>query len=270
MDIELPKYLYKYRKWDKENDNGYDHRFLSNNELFFSSARRFNDPFDCRIPPNYELCSDEQLKSRMRIRLKEDNPDLSDKEIDREVEFWFEKKLWSDPENLKQFEENKFNNFGLLSLAEIEDDILMWSHYANSHKGFCVGIDTERFDEFLRILFSTCKILIDVMKIEYRDVYPLFDPLGINDEEYFKSQFKYKSVHWSYEKEYRYLIFNRKDFPLQVDKGIIKKVILGCEMPEDHKNEIKKIVKEMNSKVTLYQAVKKKEEFGLDIKEIEY
>jgi len=274
MEIKLPKYLYKYRKWDKEKEKekdkekGYDHRILTDSEIYFTSARKFNDPFDCRIPMRYDLCPEEQMKSRMRDRLKNDNPNMLENEIENNVNHFYDKKLWLDPENVKRTEEMKFTDYGLFSLTEIDDDILMWSHYANSHKGFCVGIDTEKFEEYLRMMFSAYNILIDLIKIIYSVPYPILNPLELDDEEYFKSLLKYKAAHWSYEKEYRYIIFNKSDCPLKIDRGIINKVILGCEMPEEHKNEIKKIIKEMNTKVTLYQAVKKKDEFGLDIEEI--
>ena len=34
-------------------------------------------------------------------------------------------------------------NFGVLSLTEKEDSIPIWTHYADSHKGFAIGFDTS-------------------------------------------------------------------------------------------------------------------------------
>jgi len=144
----------------------------------------------------------------------------------------------------------------------------MWSHYADSHKGFCVEIDTDRFKEFLRTTAKKYNVYIDVLKVEYNRTYPLMNPIEIKKEEYLKSLFMYKSASWSYEKEYRYIFFDKSDCPLKIDKGIIKKVILGCEMPDKHKEEIIQTVKEQNTKISIYQAKKKKDEFGLDIVEI--
>ena len=48
---EYPNIIYKYRNWtDKHNKNV----FLKN-QLFLSSPKTFNDPFDCRIPENFYL-----------------------------------------------------------------------------------------------------------------------------------------------------------------------------------------------------------------------
>ena len=34
--------------------------------------------------------------------------------------------------------EKDINNFGAFSMSQLKDNILMWSHYANQHKGFCI------------------------------------------------------------------------------------------------------------------------------------
>jgi hypothetical protein len=35
-------------------------------------------------------------------------------------------------------------HFGLICLSRIHDDILMWSHYADQHKGFVIGFDFDK------------------------------------------------------------------------------------------------------------------------------
>ncbi len=43
---DLPEHLYKFRVFDDPNHK----RILTDNELFFPSPKRFNDPFDSTIP----------------------------------------------------------------------------------------------------------------------------------------------------------------------------------------------------------------------------
>lgn len=48
--------------------------------------------------------------------------------------------------NLKRQVEDEINNlksFGVVSFSKRNDSILMWSHYADSHKGFCIGFHTK-------------------------------------------------------------------------------------------------------------------------------
>ena len=46
-----PDIIYKYRNWKTESNKN----VLLKNELFMTSPEYFNDPFDCRIPTNYNL-----------------------------------------------------------------------------------------------------------------------------------------------------------------------------------------------------------------------
>ena len=52
MDIlkslkELPRILYKYRRFD---DEGRSLNIIRNGELWHTSVSKLNDPFDCAIP----------------------------------------------------------------------------------------------------------------------------------------------------------------------------------------------------------------------------
>ena len=50
--------LYKYRDWQ----NKHHKTLLTDCELWFSSCKHFNDPFDCKIITQYEGATDEQLR----------------------------------------------------------------------------------------------------------------------------------------------------------------------------------------------------------------
>jgi hypothetical protein len=49
VEIDIPRYFYKFRSF---ND---DHlKLLQQNELYFPSPNKFDDPYDCRIPIRYD------------------------------------------------------------------------------------------------------------------------------------------------------------------------------------------------------------------------
>lgn len=54
-----PEILYKYRDWRKSNHK----RILTDNELFFTAPKNFNDPFDVNIPFRYDKLSIDDLKN---------------------------------------------------------------------------------------------------------------------------------------------------------------------------------------------------------------
>ena len=271
MEDKLPEYLYKYRPWvdNKDKDNKC-RRILTHNEIFFSSARHFNDPFDCRIPMRYDLNSDEENRKTIKKRILEDNPNISIELLEEQVDDWFTRKEWIKPENEERYQELKYRTFGIFSVSSVADNILMWSHYADSHKGFCIGLNTQALDEFTKRRAKEFGDLIYPIKVLYTTEYPRLVPSDFDDDvKYGEIQLKYKSELWSYEKEYRYIHIGVSDITFN-DDGIIERIILGCEMPDKHKEEIIQTVNNQNSNINIYEARKKKDEFGLDIVEINY
>ena len=69
-----PKYLFKYRNFDVA---GYNFRLISFNELYFSSADKFNDPFDCNIPFSLGDGKEADVKRFLRNGIALDDPTLS-------------------------------------------------------------------------------------------------------------------------------------------------------------------------------------------------
>jgi hypothetical protein len=60
----LPEILYKYR--DIGNPNHL--QTLTEQTIFLSSAYRFNDPFDCKIPLGYQSVADDEELQRKFAR----------------------------------------------------------------------------------------------------------------------------------------------------------------------------------------------------------
>ncbi len=87
-------------------------------------------------------------------------------------------------------------NFGILSLTETPDNLLMWSHYGDSHKGVVFG-----FDE-LHPFFQGDEIvagLSRLSKVEYNQKRPVLSPSTQNNPKVFLR----KSTEWTYEREWR-------------------------------------------------------------------
>ena len=57
----------------------------------------------------------------------------------------------------KSFEErNKINLYerGVCCFSEKKDDILMWSHYADGHKGFCLEFITPKHNRDQEVIYN--------------------------------------------------------------------------------------------------------------------
>ena len=272
-----PQFLYKYRNWDDE----YHKRLITHNEIFFSSIKYFNDPFDSTVTARFDMGTEEQyFASALRI-IEREYPSLTPKKQKRKAYQKFNEKKFKYPENIEWQKKNMRQvieeRFGVFSLTESEDNIVMWSHYADSHKGFCVGFDYNKLFDLENIMFSEMHdINLGLYKVEYHKEYPLLNWFELDNEGKTIKVLKIKSYQWEYEKEYRLIllsdpvkktILNRK---MILSEGIIAKVILGCRMRLEHKQAIIEALQKKQKNIQLSEAKTKDKSFGLDFEEMNY
>jgi len=246
---------------------------LTHNAVWFASARDFNDPYDCTIPTAPGPITDEKAEERMRYLLSKENPRISEGDLKGQIAYWMKRKPWQDPENLERTsqldQERKFAQ-GILTMSACRDDILMWSHYANAHGGFCVGFDTASLDAYFKRLYNNDGLIIDLRKVDYVEECPHFEFYEMDEQDWFVRPLITKFRVWEYEQEYRFLLIDKTNIQFALDNGIIVEVILGRQMPSEHKEEIKEVLREKGSKVELFEARMKEKSFGLDFISVDY
>ena len=265
----LPKILWKYRVWG----NNLDKRVLTDKEIFFASPSLFNDPFDCSIPFRYDKLSKRQLMEMMEGRLKELEPNLTSRERWKLVEKRFSDPRFMNTEYLNWHEgwgkEYIAKYFGIFSLTRFPKQIVMWSHYADAHKGFCVGFDVDKLKQYFEQKFKETGTVISLDKVEYSKDYPLMIPGG----DYSKVMLQAlttKSAYWKYEQEYRLTMYDYTSWKIIIPDELITKVILGVEMCDRFKDEIKRVLLRTNSRIALYQAKMKRHSFELIFDKFHY
>jgi hypothetical protein len=219
---EEQKFLYRYFPAIEHNQLNTERIFV-HNQIRFTCPLNFNDPFDCRA---YVLISK--------------NP--------------------QDEESIKRVEskmESLLKNVVILCLSEINDNILMWSHYSSGHKGLCLEFDAT---EKLASPFALAKKVIypEENELPKVDIYE-------TDENIVRSMLLNKSKAWKYEEEWRIIKNKSEEVFYPFPETCLRGVIFGCQMPNEDKEQIKKWVKEGQCSPELYQAIKKENEFGLDI-----
>jgi hypothetical protein len=97
----------------------------------------------------------------------------------------------------------------VLSLSEVNDNLLMWAHYAESHKGFAIGFDAchAYFDQ-RHHSEDLIRHLAPVVYSENRPAAVLLNPSLSESEQAarFSAGFLLtKSIDWQYEREWRML-----------------------------------------------------------------
>lgn len=176
---------------------------------------------------------------------------------------------------------------GVLCFASKEDNLLMWSHYANNHAGICIELDSTaeffngQYQDAPTTLFSDLN-LEHKFKDRYQNIgilkpvtYDIERPTYIepHELEYDTESWFVKSPEWHYEQELRLLLpidhaervevgqSNLYFYP--VEPNIIKSIILGCQMPVSKKQEVYEKCQALGIKVR--EAFIHSHQFKLDI-----
>lgn len=185
--------LYKYRP-----DNVHTLDILRNNELYFSFVEEFNDPFDCRVNIVFPINKEQWEANAKEHHIEETVARKAIKALE-EINFDTEKIM-------QQYEKSNFRTITLYCLSEIRDNILMWSHYANSHRGICIGFETIVDQNSLCIKTDDTTLnnhtnpiyhrTLPIDKVKYQSKCPEPYDFLFSDHHHLYEFFKTKSINW--------------------------------------------------------------------------
>jgi hypothetical protein len=266
-DRTIPPILYKFRDF-KETPLTHKYpgqklglRIITDQIAWFSSPRHFNDPFDSDIDIRWDKMTREDLIHRYQAI---HDQSLQSRVVDRVDE------LLSNPCEFQKFKTDQrdsiLDEFGIFSVCNSNDNILLWSHYADSHSGFCVGIDTAVMQQALWQRSDEDTISFTSRPIRYSTVYPKLIPLpkvDIDGDAWYEC-LTTKSSQWKYENEWRYISHGRSDWCLRIPRQAIVEVILGLRIRPENEKILRKELLQYGDKVRILRAKRKEGKFALE------
>lgn len=243
---KLPNILYRYRSLD---GNGMARlgEIVSQRKIYFSNPAAFNDPFDCR--PVFSLDGTEQEQFQYFYGIYQRKaPHLSKSECRTEIrKLLGSPKSPVHPEAIRGFADHYHQHIagsvGLLCLTESPDDILMWSHYAASHRGVCLGFRAESTS------FNTA------LKVRYEPSRPVINPIFQNPDEMLERALLTKAKHWEYENEWRLIRYKAGAGVYSFHTKALAEIILGSQIGEAEATEVRKMALSSKSRPNIRRAV---------------
>lgn len=176
--------------------------------LYFSSPQDFNDPFDCDF---------------------------------RMLPTDFERKLgisWSDAVAVAK---RRIAQMGIVCFTPHWDSTLMWAHYADKFKGFCLGYEFDNplyhnhklgdiFVTYRNRPYYITEFYLDEIIYATQDKLPVVSSFHFDDieEEMPETLLRYKASNWQYEHECRLSFEGGKG--IHPVPGKIKEVYFGLRM----------------------------------------
>jgi hypothetical protein len=251
----LPEVLYKYRDWGKQ----FNRTVLTDCEIYFSSPADFNDPFDSKIRVRYDKVPDGELLRMMYERFLRGNPNAGHAAGVAAANRALSKiRDVSELERIHTGEYEANAGFaGIFSMTLERDNVLMWSHYAQSHSGFVVGLDAELLNEDIPCVIT---------RVVYQEEYPIVLPASNAADQIMDlvNVLNTKAALWAYEQEIRLIKGGgaMQTYPFRPE--VVREVILGCKMSPQHRSEILAITNQLPA-VSVFEARVNNEAFALDI-----
>lgn len=231
------KSLFKYTQINKNQLSA-----LAQKKIWYSKPLQFNDPFDTRFYPVGDLkqkvlCMDQQKINKIFGESMEGAIVMENRSIQPELDDF-----------KRDLEEQ-----GILSLCTGKNNLLMWAHYGDEHKGMCL--------EFDRIH----KLADDKLTkaINYTDNHPTLSTKSLTDNTQKKDSMRRilftKSKHWAYEQEWRHIV--EQGGALHNWPAPLKAVYFGCKTPIEDIQLVRSVL--TSSLIKFYQFELNKTTFGV-------
>ena len=218
--MTVPEILYKYKNISSESGQRFTRSLLVDGALYFASPEELNDPFEIHFLLSLGDKPESELTASQRYAIN----------------------------NLAY---HMRKSMGILSLTAKCDDILMWSHYADSHKGICIGFTTSGESDFFQfaqpVIYSSSLLTLTPSTKNKRELAELT---------------KYKQ--WEYEEEWR--IIDRKgpgvrSFP----QSHIASIILGSSISDQNRNLVFEWVGQMKHTVSVFETRLNQQSYKVEI-----
>ena len=257
---ESPQHLYRYRSLDGKSKDWTKDSIL-NSLHYFSSPKAFNDPFDCR--PVFKLdaskaelikyyegvfsrqaqhMSREQRRAEARAKVSDPNSDPR------------------NPQNLealhRMYDEIVTSRIGVLCLSATPKDILMWSHYANSHRGICLQF------------FARGNTLESSQPVRYKAVRPVVNPVSQSHDEMLDRAIFTKSDHWDYEQEWRLIQYKLGAGVYRIPPEALVGIVLGALIEQQDRRDVLEWADSRDIPTKIFQARISTTKFELELNEI--
>lgn len=278
--MNKPKDIYKFRMMSINSLSS-----LSSKKIWFSSKKNLNDPFEGYVHVLLPESEGDRISQYINFgkKIVSSQSDLAPSQVEKVI---MERYL-SSPKEFMEFVDNSISlhekslnqyqeKLGIFSTSsDIPENpqrqvanMLMWSHYGDEFKGFCIKYDHQ-------ILYDSLQKLNPEVKFAWCKVDYLKQPHSVNfieslsDETLdFLKSIQYKHEQWSYECEIR--IIANKTGAFKYSPKSVAGVYIGEKMPDEQKDLLVTLVSSALPGCKIYDVsmAKNSSEYAIQTNEI--
>lgn len=217
---------------------------ITKGEFYFATPDTLNDPLDCAF-----------YMEQVLNKIKSDSDQEFINKFEEIATRSFNDKVTEERGSVFQVLKNRLSQLGVLSLSKRADEPLMWSHYANGHKGITVGIRKEYFESMKDSVCRDLKI-IGGFNVEYEESPNYLEIIDWYVKREIKTKKQIKNEHllvglliaviitksksWLYESEFR--VIRHSKGALTIPAEYISEVVVGNKTTDVTFSEIERIL----------------------------
>lgn len=256
----FPGKLYNYLRFDPTSEDSMRNvrTMLVDSKLYLSDPSDFNDPFEFQ---SRLVVEQEEMANQVRIAFEELVAHGVRSEAERnECLPAVSAMIQRDPAAVFA-EAFDTANHGVHCFAPAGKDLLMWSHYADSHKGICLQFTPANDVGVFRLAHP----------VEYCDEYPVvhIPTIPIADT---VAMMMRKGTRWSYEAERRIAMIGINSRLMSFSSRALTGLILGCRFPDNHMPAVIRLLRERadsgGEPIKLYRATASRESYRLSVRAV--
>lgn len=259
-----PSKLYWYRSLEPDRW-GWARETVLGSTLYLGAPSQHNDPFEFRCRLDFNVPRERKVAFFRKELVERGVPDgvaqreaermatppkgMSDREFERRMEDGLEDRL------LTEYREEA----GVLCLARLPLNPLMWAHYADQHRGICFEFDTT--------VAPARNPLLEAHRVDYQWDYPTLKFFEADDEERVRALCLTKSKDWEYEQEWRYVLLRRAGeasrriaYPPETLTGIL----LGHRISDEHRDNVCEWVDQLSHTIEVSRVEPAKRRYALE------
>lgn len=211
----VPKIIYKYATWETAE------KILLGQRIMLSNPKNFNDPYEFHNRLFHYKITQKRLNEMAYRKLPFLSRQQRRKKTKGMTDFFLK-------EMVEQVLLQTSQKYSITCFSGFEDEILMWSHYAQQHKGICIGFS-----------FNYSTMDYEVHPVNYA---PDFNPpdFGLEPNKAILYWMTTKYVKWTYENEYRLINQNNAKW-MNFEIPQVAQIIFGCQVSKELSQKTKKL-----------------------------
>jgi len=267
IDVRKTPLVYHYQRWEMD----WIDNLLSDQKIYFSQPGFLNDPWDCS--PYYDSsCVDNEADHQAHVDYF---VGAARRQGTSEQKIAATEKIWrSDKELVRRAidaaSDQSFDaiskQYRIYCLTPKPDCQLMWGHYAQAHKGICLGFKTAN------------DVFCSALKVIYSDEYP---KLNFSSDSLSENLLPLlvKSKPWEYENEYRLIseenAHAQGQGTLRTDNGFfqvppdaLQSIYVGINTLDTELDKLKALLKKKAPHIVLKKAIKSRNKYQIVFKDI--